>query len=213
LYLHGAGSQGRDNLIQTQSSFARLLTEDPTRLPCLVVFPQCPAESYWLGDTVRIALDALRTTVDRFEADRRRLYLFGNSLGGYGAWHLLALYREIFAAVVTVSGGLLPTARHEHGRQWAPPELLSVIDSGEPYGGLARAVGEIPAWLFHGELDPIVPVSESRNIVAAMRRLGRNPRYTEFPGAAHDIARASWADPELPDWLLTKERAIPARWG
>jgi len=212
LYLHGAASQGRDNLIQTQSSFARMLIEHPTRLACPVVFPQCPAETYWLGDTVRIALDALRTTVERFDADPRRLYLVGNSLGGYGAWHLLVLYPDIFAAVVTVSGGLVPTSQHEHGRHWAPPELLRVIDAASPHLELARAVGDIPAWLFHGEKDTVVPVAESRNIVAAMRHLGRNPRYTEYSGAGHSIAGASWAEPDLPAWLLSKRRAQAVRW-
>jgi predicted peptidase len=77
---------------------------------------------------------------------------------------------------------------------------------------LARAVGDIAAWLFHGELDAVVPVSESRGIVAALRQLGRHPRYTEYRGAGHEIARQAWADPDLPAWLLAQRRALPARW-
>jgi predicted peptidase len=212
LYLHGAGSMGTDNLRQTQSSFARMLIENPARLPALVVFPQCPPDRYWVGHTVRIALDALRTTVDAYRGDERRLYLVGNSLGGYGAWHLLALYPDIFAAVVTVSGGLIPTPSHEAGRKWAPAELLRLVDSPSPHMELARAVGEIPAWLFHGELDPEVPVAESRGIVAALRQLGGHPRYTEYAGGGHEIAQQAWADPDMPKWLLAQKRAMPARW-
>ena len=144
LYLHGAASQGRDNLIQTQSSFARMLIEHPTRLACPVVFPQCPAETYWLGDTVRIALDALRTTVERFDADPRRLYLVGNSLGGYGAWHLLVLYPDIFAAVVTVSGGLVPTSQHEHGRHWAHAGAVAGDRCGVAAPGIGPGGGRYP---------------------------------------------------------------------
>lgn len=211
LYLHGAGGQGIDNLSQIQSTFAKRLAEFPDWLGCPVVFPQCPKDRYWLGAIAQDAIDALAATADQFQADTRRLYLIGNSLGGFGAWHLLAMRPDIFAAVVTVSGGLLPTPNHASGRQWAPPELLRIVDAPEPYRELAGSVGDIPAWLFHGSMDQTIPVEESRKIVAALCELGRSPRYREYPGAPHDITQQVWSEPELPAWLMKQKRAIAAR--
>ena len=64
----------------------------------------------------------------------------------------------------------------------------------------------IPAWLFHGADDPTVPVTESRQIVAALKQAGASPRYTEYEGVAHNSWDRAFAEPELPKWLLAQRR-------
>src|SRR5690606_15974829 len=47
-FLHGAGERGNDNETQLAHG-AKLFLEDSIRsaFPAIVVFPQCPADSYW----------------------------------------------------------------------------------------------------------------------------------------------------------------------
>ena len=47
-----------------------------------------------------------------------------------------------------------------------------------------------------------VPVTESRSIVAALRRVGGNVRYTEYPGVGHDSWDLAYADADMVKWLL-----------
>src|SRR5882762_11872491 len=48
LFLHGAGERGRDNEKQlTHGAKLFLAPENRKNFPCIVVFPQCPSESFW----------------------------------------------------------------------------------------------------------------------------------------------------------------------
>src|SRR5204863_5600111 len=42
-------------------------------------------------------------------------------------------------------------------------------------------------WIFHGEKDESVPVANSRQMVAAIKKAGGQVKYTEYPGAGHSI--------------------------
>ena len=66
-----------------------------------------------------------------------------------------------FAAAVVICGGIVP-----------PPPLPAPTDLGDPYARAAAKVGSaVPLWVFHGDTDPVVPVTESRKIVDADRVL------------------------------------------
>ena len=51
-----------------------------------------------------------------------------------------------------------------------------------------------------------MPVTESRQIVAALQQAGASPRYTEYEGVAHNSWDRAFAEPELPKWLLAQRR-------
>jgi predicted peptidase len=59
-----------------------------------------------------------------------------------------------------------------------------------------------PVWAFHGTLDDQIPVTQSRKMIEALRRLGKEAHYTEYGGVAHDSWDLAYADPDLPRWLL-----------
>ena len=61
-------------------------------------------------------------------------------------------------------------------------------------------------WAFHGAIDDEVPVTESRNMVAALRRAGGRVTYTEYPGIGHDSWDRAYADPNMVRWLLQQRR-------
>jgi len=54
-----------------------------------------------------------------------------------------------------------------------------------------RAAGDIdvPLLVVHGGLDTNVPIGEARQIVAALRELGRPVEYLELPGEGHEYRR------------------------
>ncbi len=196
LFLHGAGGRGADGLIQTQVGIATAIRNDRSRFPAIVVLPQCLKEHSWNDlDMEEVALAALAAASEEFKGDHKRTYLTGLSMGGYGSWALAAAYPNKFAAVVPICGGIL-----------SPDDSRKQPDSDRiPYLEAAKKIGtKLPIWVFHGDADPVIPVSESRHMVEALKADGANVRYTEYPGVGHSSWDKAYADPELMTWLLSK---------
>ena len=196
LFLHGAGERGTDGLIQTQVGIATAIRNDRSRFPAVVVMPQCLKDHSWnKPDMEEVALAALAAASKEFKGDRKRTYLTGLSMGGYGTWALAAAYPNKFAAVVPICGGIL-----------LPDDSRKQPDSDRiPYLEAAKKIGtKLPIWVFHGDADPAVPVSESRHMVEALKAADANVRYTEYPGVGHNSWDKAYADPEFMTWLLSK---------
>ena len=71
-----------------------------------------------------------------------------------------------------------------------------MLHAGDPYAGL-----------FHGEVDPVVPVAESRKAADAFRAAGATSmRYTEFLGAGHNVWDMTYGSPQFRDWLFAQRR-------
>ena len=104
-------------------------------------------------------LEVVRLMRAHYSVDAARIYLIGHSMGAIGTWHLAAKYPELWAAVGPFSGT-------------GSPETVE------------RMKG-IPQIVVHGDADPTVNVSGSRNMVAEMKRLGTEVVYLEVPGGHH----------------------------
>jgi predicted peptidase len=199
LYLHGSGGLGDDNLKQLSlgnrfGTRVWLLPENQKRFPCYVLAPQTdrgwirydfsqqPAKELpGFGDGARLALEIVDALRREFHIDERRIYIAGNSMGGAGVWNVLANRPNFFAAAVICCGGESP----DDG-------------TGSP---------ATPLWDFHGSADEVVPVSSSRAHIAARRRAGGHPIYTEYAGVDHDGAnRLAFTEPELPKWVFSQRR-------
>ena len=163
-----------------------------------MVFPQAPRDSLWRGAPVTGAFEMLERTVREFKGDRSRLYLAGLSMGGYGAWELALLHPAVFAAIVAVCGGVSPST---------PLPGLQVTTSGpDPFAWVAEHVTGTPAWMFHGAADPVVPVTESRQLYAAFQKVNAPVRYTEYPGVGHNAWDQAFGAPELWAWVFSQRR-------
>ena len=42
--------------------------------------------------------------------------------------------------------------------------------------------------------------------IAALRKAGGNPKYTEYPGVGHDSYRNAFKEPELLPWMFNQHR-------
>lgn len=202
LSLHGAGERGDDGLLQTAIGVGNAIRRHRASVPAIVVFPQVPLDSLWLGEPERVALQALDATTSEFNGDPDRVYLAGLSMGGYGVWEMASQDPERFAAVVSVCGGVAAPLTGATFLQ--PPQVAR--NASDPYAAVAARVTHIPAWLFHGSDDTSVPVSQSRSLVSALRAAGAEPRYTEYPGVGHNSWDRAFAEPELWRWLFSQRR-------
>ncbi|MGH9759541.1 MAG: alpha/beta fold hydrolase [Blastocatellia bacterium] len=239
LFLHGAGERGADGLQQTEVGLGPAIRKHADRFPCIAAFPQCPLGSWWaFPDAEALALDVLERTVADFRGDPARLYLTGVSMGGYGVWDIATNFPGVFAALAPVCGGIVqpkafaagesnPTFQHvvpgrllQRSTIQEPPgaeesdSRLSSLRSkdgtpSDPYERAAMRIGKTPAWLFHGELDPVVPVEESRKMVQALGQSGAEVRYTEYEGAGHQSWEPAYSERELVPWLLSHK--LPTR--
>lgn len=186
--LHGSSAVGTDNVKQVAATLpAQLLSnaENRKKYPAFLFVPQCPLGFGWGGlpehpSVDSLVFEAIAALEKEYSIDTKRRYVSGYSMGGYGAWHFICTRPEMFAAAVPICGG------------------------GDPAYG--DKVANIPVWAFHGAKDLNVPVSETRGIIEAMKQAGGNPRYTEFPDAAHNIWAEVTQTTELPEWLFAQER-------
>jgi predicted peptidase len=196
LFLHGAGERGDDGLIQTEVGIGRAIRRDRSRVPAIVVMPQCRKDVWWtdsaMGD---VAMAALAQAQKEFHGDSARIYLTGLSMGGYGTWYLAGKYPGKFAAIAPICGGILMP---DLSRKQSP-------DDSKPYAEAAGKIGKnTPVWIFHGGDDPVVPVAESQRMAAAMKALGGEVRYTEYPGVGHNSWEKAYEEAELFPWVLSK---------
>jgi len=122
-------------------------------------------------------LDQLGT---EFRIDPDRVYVTGLSMGGFGTWDILLREPGRFAAGIAVCG------------------------AGDP--SQAERIQHVPVWAFHGDKDGVVPVSGSREMVAALKKAGAEPKYDEFPGVGHGSWYKAYATPGLWDWLFAQRR-------
>jgi predicted peptidase len=188
LFLHGIGQRGEGGFVPSQGGAGLMVRSYMERIPAIVVMPQCRKGRYWHdSEMTEMVLATLDQTVKEFDGDTDRLYIIGVSMGGYGAWHMASQYPGKFAALVPICGG-------------------SPLRNGDRFAPIARRVGQTPVWVFHGAADRIVPVSESRQMVEAMKKLGGNVRYSEYAGVGHNVWLNAASEPDLLPWLLKQHR-------
>lgn len=197
LFLHGAGERGDDGLLQTEVGVGPAIRRQPDRFPALVVFPQARRDTNWQGTSARVAMAALDRTRTEFRTDPARVYLTGMSMGGNGSWFLAYHHPDRFAAVAVICGFVSPRG---------PLAGILGADVADPYAAIARAISHLPVLIVHGEVDPVVPVAESRRMHEALRAAGASVRYVELPGTNHNSWDATYASPELVGWLLEQRR-------
>ena len=122
------------------------------------------------------------------QIDRSRVYITGISMGGFGTWDLMCRKgSDWFAAGMPVCGG-------------GDTNKVSRIT-------------DIPIRTFHGDADPIVPVENSRTMVASLKAAGGDITYTEIPGAGHDVWTSTYGNMENLNWLFTQKNPKYAKAG
>ena len=200
LFLHGAGERGDDGLIQTEVGIGTAIRRYRSRFPAVIVMPQCRKDVWWTDPAMAdMAMKALELSQKEFRGDPQRTYLTGLSMGGYGTWYLAANHPGKFAAIAPICGGIL---RPDDSRKQPAEDT-------RPYTEAAQKVGKTPVWIFHGGDDPVVPVAESQHMAEAIKAVGAEVHYTEYPGVGHNSWEKAYAEPDFMTWLLSKSLNSP----
>jgi dienelactone hydrolase len=181
--MHGAGEVGTDNARQLSvwpNSMVYISCLRQQTEPLFFVAPQSPS-AYWNTAGMQTQLlDLLDTLTAEFSIDPDRIYITGLSMGGMGSWSLLERRPGYFAAAIPMCG---------NGNTLAAPSFRDVA-----------------VWDFHAADDSSVPVAGSRDMIAALRRAGGTPLYTEYASGGHGIWVEAYATPGLVDWTLAQRR-------
>jgi predicted peptidase len=177
LYLHGGSRRGDDIEMVRAFGLPQIVEKDPS-FPFIVVSPQCPQGEIWTDTDTLISL--LDEVMNKYAVDRERVYLTGQSMGGRGAWYLAYKYPERFAAV-------------------APMAAPATISS------WAANLKDMPIWVFHGAKDTDVPLSESEQMVNALKAVGNNVKFTIYPERDHFILD-TYENKDLYKWFLQHKR-------
>jgi dipeptidyl aminopeptidase/acylaminoacyl peptidase len=156
--------------------------------------------------------DCVRFLVDNEVADPQRIACAGWSYGGYLTMAALTFYPDLFAAGVSICGMSDLTTFYRNTEPWiadaAYPEYGHPVNDRELLERISplRRVDALtaPLLVVHGAHDTNVPVSESEQIVEALRRAGRDVRYLLFSDDGHEIVKrenhAALAE-AMTDWL------------
>jgi predicted peptidase len=190
LWLHGGGGRGTDNLKQisggnTAGAGIWIKPETQEKYPSIVVAPQCPETDMWAsGDPpkpthqLELVLELIASIQKAYSVDSRRLYVAGQSMGGFGTWGIISEHPKMFAAAIPVCGG---------GNEQLASKLIHV-----------------PIWVFHGERDQAVSVEHSRRMIAAIRKAGGTPRYSEYKDVGHNSWERAFSEPDLLEWVFAQ---------
>jgi predicted peptidase len=194
LFLHGAGERGNDNAIQLKNGAINFASSLNRKLfPCYLVAPQCANGYRWVEvdwklpshiqpekpsvymSRTMMLLDSLTKVLN---IDTSRIYITGLSMGGFGTWDAISRWPDKFAAAVPVCGG----------------------------GDTAKAelIKNIPIWAFHGGADKVVMTSRSRDMIAAIKKAGGDPKYTEYPNTGHNAWTSTYGNIEMLQWLFSQ---------
>ena len=185
VFLHGIRERGTGGFIS--GMFGTILKQYLKTVPAIVLLPQCRPNVFWTDPQMeKMVMRQIDAVAGEFSVDQRRKYLLGVSMGGYGAWHLASNHPKDFAALVSICGG-------------------SPLTGGDRFAPVAEKIGKTPAWLFHGAEDPVVQVSESRNLTAAIRENGGRVKYSEYAGVGHNVWLNALGEKELLPWLLSQK--------
>ena len=205
LFLHGAGEGGRDGLLPTEYQLGSAIRRNAARFPGLVVFPQVQRKAGWSEADVGVAMDALASTEREFATDPDRVYLTGVSSGARAAWYTLYRHPRRFAAALVVCGLVRQPLRNGV----RAPDLYPVVPDadGDAVERLAQRLRTTPVWTFHGDADPVFPVQDARQVMAALAREGAPARYTELAGFGHDVWDVAYYSEKVADWLFAQSRA------
>ncbi|MFZ0521595.1 MAG: alpha/beta hydrolase-fold protein [Candidatus Acidiferrales bacterium] len=192
LWLHGAAGRGSDNFSQLSGgnfagSHIWTTAENQANYHAFVLAPQVDATKGWARPhtntppvSIRLALEILDTVEKRYNIDRAREYVVGQSMGGEGVWAALSIARTRFAAAIALCG---------YGDAYMIPR-----------------VAKVPVWIFQGEEDPLVRVSRARTWVAGLRNASGTPKYTEYPSVGHNAWDVAFKEPGLAAWLFSNVR-------
>ena len=181
LYLHGVGERGTDLQKLELNGIPELISKGKA-FPFLTLAPQCPEFGWWSRSEYVEALASLtKEIISDHRVDKKRVYVTGLSMGGYGTLAVAKKYPQLFSAIIPICGGM------------------------DDHRDIER-LEDMPIWLFHGDKDNTHPVERSTAIYDLLKPNNKKIKLTIYEGVGHNSWDETYANDEVYEWLLSHKK-------
>ncbi len=196
IYLHGAGGTGSE-IGKVKRQPRRLLeTIAKAKKRCLCVAPQATRKSRksgekggWVFSDLDVLIGHLKKTLP---IDDKRIYLTGNSMGGYGTYVWAGNSPQHFAAIAPMVGGIGPEG---------PKDITKNL---EEWG---KNLATIPMKAYYGGKDRVVPADRGAMVLKAIKAAGgKQAEVIVLAEEAHGAGRVPFGDVMFVEWLFSQKR-------
>ncbi len=179
VFLHGAGERGVNVEALLNTGVTKYLNAFPAR--AIVLAPQITVPDHVWNNYADEAFELIEKIALDYNADEDRISLTGLSMGGYGTWEIATLHYDFFSAIAPICGGGMP---------WRSEVLKN-----------------LPIRTFHGDIDPVVPISASFEMVNAINANGGNVQFSIFHNVMHDSWTPAYETTDVISWLIAQNKA------
>ncbi len=216
LAMHTSDRLGKDNEKHLMEGYVATIWVDSANQanhPCFVVAPQLPyaVSNFETHIFDSVIIEIIDNIISSYSIDTNRQYITGISLGGGYAWGLPAAYPGRFAAAIPMSGA---------------PNLSKNT----------KNCKNVSVWAFHGQVDDVVNVNNTRRMIEEQIEQGRKVvftkqyyrkkinltdkemmsqinshsdiLYSEIRGWSHFIWDPSYKNPMLIEWVFNQYRHL-----
>jgi len=142
-------------------------------------------------------LDGVRALANGGFVDPKRVCIVGQGFGGYSALMGATMEPGAYRCAVSVSGisdlrKQAAYAKADNASAWRGLGDVEDEEALARYSPAQQAANaQAAVLLVHAEGDAVVPVSQSRDMAAALRKAGKPVEVVELPGQDHWLARAA----------------------
>ncbi len=176
----------------TYAAYAGLIREARAR-DVLLLMPSGLGNSLYTADGESETMRAIEALSSVAAVDRRRVSIWGASMGGAGATTIGFHHPDRFASITSFFGdskydlttyvrSLLPSSDAAH--------LVNALD-------VVENARNVPVWLVHGEQDRTSPIRQSEMLAEALKDRGFRVRFDRAPGEGHSGRLVARFLPEL----------------
>ena len=161
------------------------------KLGMIVAMPEARGQGGWYeGEAEKDVFEVWRDVAEHYRIDPSRVYLAGQSMGGYGTWRLVQLYPDLFARAIIWSGLMTPAG--------------GTVNLEDLFGNSSN----VPLLVMHGALDPLVPVTGPEQWMPEYAAVGHGTyRYLLYLDRSHETTFPGTTEP----WLLSWLHGLPTR--
>lgn len=174
IFLHGSGECGNLNSM-TNVSFPKFMKEGYMSNYNAVFLAPNSASCSWSSDST-VVKELIDDTVTRYNVNPNKIIVTGHSLGGNGAYHMVAKYPGFFSAAVPVSG-----CPYDNVQSYTSTPIRSYIGSQE---SSYRSCN----------VDKVTQINNA----------GGNVEFIEVPNASHSSVVNIYKDQEIINWMLNQ---------